>query len=455
MKSSFDNMYITHSQQDITEATDNYICCIASAVGRLLKVGTEPTLDKLVEKFPHANIYDVHKKSGKSKVGTFKILGEKDQRKIMILFSRLYPGNQITCNDNPSIRRDFFHSIMELMLGKQRLETIAFDHDQLTDEYIQLIDDFTKKYALRHPGNAVKVTIYNSLQENKDETGNKSVFSVKKKVISSKKTPVLPVKPRPVSKPIIKKEYLDITDLEITGPLLYEVDFAQIKQKKTLIDLFPQDDYWDWLVSDRKFINHIGLVEKTLGEELYADDTFPQPDEIFNAFNHCKHPKVVILGQDPYPNRGDAHGMSFSVRSGVKIPRSLSNIFSSMVNHVDGFVKPNHGNLTKWADQGVLLLNSGLTVKEQKPDAHIAEWSNCTDYIISAISGKYKNLVFVLWGSKAKLKKRLINKNNNHLILMHSHPVARQGSFATDCKNMGEINPYLEANGVDPIDWSL
>lgn len=193
-------------------------------------------------------------------------------------------------------------------------------------------------------------------------------------------------------------------------------------------------------------------TEKALGKIIY-----PPGSLIFNAFNTTPFDqvKVVLLGQDPYHGKGQAHGLSFSVPHGVKPPPSLVNIFKEL--HSDtGMPIPNHGNLTAWARQGVLLLNSCLSVRENDPLSHSKiGWTAFTDAVIGRISSAKKNVVFLLWGKYAQEKQELIDETR-HLVLKAAHPSpfsANNGFFG--CRHFSKTNEYLVKNGIDPIDWSI
>jgi uracil-DNA glycosylase len=182
---------------------------------------------------------------------------------------------------------------------------------------------------------------------------------------------------------------------------------------------------------------------------------FPLPNEIFKAFNLCPFElvKVVILGQDPYPTRGHANGLCFSVKEDVyPFPRSLNNLFKELKDDLG--IQREHGSLESWSRQGVLLLNSVLTVEEGKPASHTGKgWEQFTDAVLKILSSKKEHIVFVLWGNWAQQKKPLINELN-HLIIQSPHPSplsAHRGFFGS--RPFGKINAYLLQSGHDEIKW--
>ena len=194
-------------------------------------------------------------------------------------------------------------------------------------------------------------------------------------------------------------------------------------------------------------------------KELYLNNTdriFPKGADIFRAFDLCPfdQAKVIILGQDPYPTRGHAHGLSFSVNDHVKpFPKSLKNIFSEINNDI-GKPFPENGNLSRWAEQGVLLLNTVLTVEEGRPDSHKGiGWEQFTDSVIKVLSTQKEHLIFMLWGAKAGHKRALIDEGK-HKVLSSVHPSplsAYRGFFG--CKHFSKANDYLLMNKLTPIDW--
>jgi len=199
-------------------------------------------------------------------------------------------------------------------------------------------------------------------------------------------------------------------------------------------------------------IVHFLKTEKAAGKTIY-----PPGQLIFNAFNTTPfdHVKVVILGQDPYHGPGQAHGLSFSVPAGIPPPPSLMNIFKELKTDI-GLNMPAHGNLTSWAQQGVLLLNASLTVRANEPMSHSKiGWAEFTDTVISKISSQKKNVVFILWGKFAQEKQALVDETR-HALLKAAHPSpfsADKGFFG--CRHFSKTNEYLTSNGMDPIDWKI
>lgn len=193
-------------------------------------------------------------------------------------------------------------------------------------------------------------------------------------------------------------------------------------------------------------------TEKSQGKIIY-----PPGSLIFNAFNTTpfEKVKVVILGQDPYHGQGQAHGLCFSVQNGVPPPPSLLNIFKELQDDI-GISIPNHGNLTKWAEQGVFLLNASLTVRAGEPMSHSKiGWATFTDAVIKTISIKKKNIVFLLWGKFAQEKRVLIDESKHRILRsVHPSPLSAYGGFF-GCKHFSKTNEYLVSKGIDPIDWSL
>ena len=194
-------------------------------------------------------------------------------------------------------------------------------------------------------------------------------------------------------------------------------------------------------------------TEKALNKVIYPPGTL-----IFNAFNQTPFNKlkVVIIGQDPYHGAGQAHGLSFSVQNGIKPPPSLVNIYKEIQRDIGIAMPKEYGNLTNWAQQGVLLLNAALTVRDGEPFSHAKfGWADFTDSVIQKISDNKKGVVFLLWGKFAQDKQVLIDETKHH-VLKAAHPSpfsADKGFFG--CKHFSKTNEFLVKEGHQPIDWKL
>lgn len=215
---------------------------------------------------------------------------------------------------------------------------------------------------------------------------------------------------------------------------------------------------WNEFIKQESQKEYFKNLMEFVDKEYVIKVVYPPKEQIFNAFNHCpiNEVKVVILGQDPYHGAGQAHGLSFSVNNGVAIPPSLRNIYQEL--HTDvGFTKPNHGNLTNWAQQGVLLLNDVLTVEESKPGSHQKMgWEQFTEQVILYLSNQKSDIVFMLWGNYAQKKGKNIN-TDKHLVLTSGHPSpmsANQGKWFGN-KHFSQANTFLKNKGKQPINWQL
>lgn len=206
-----------------------------------------------------------------------------------------------------------------------------------------------------------------------------------------------------------------------------------------------------YMLELKKFL----ITEKEAGQI-----TYPKNKEIFAAFNITPFDKVkvVILGQDPYHGPNQAHGLSFSVRDGITPPPSLKNIYKELATDIKGFKIPHKGDLTKWAEQGVLMLNATLTVRAAMAGSHQKKgWEKFTDAAIKTLADQRTGIVFILWGAYAQSKAALINPNNHHLIIKSTHPsplaVSHGGFFGS--KPFSKTNEFLVKQGKEPIDWQI
>lgn len=218
------------------------------------------------------------------------------------------------------------------------------------------------------------------------------------------------------------------------------------------------DPSWQAILApefEKEYMQHLKAF--LIQEKQQGYTILPKNEEVFNAFNHTPFDqvKIVIIGQDPYHGTGQAHGLSFSVKKGVAIPPSLQNIYKELQTDIPGFTYPSHGELTYWADQGVLLLNATLTVRANQAGSHQHKgWEQFTDQAIASLSAKREGLIFMLWGRYAQQKERLID--TKHVVLKAAHPSpfsAYNGFFG--CKHFSQANKILKERGKSPIDWQI
>ena len=214
---------------------------------------------------------------------------------------------------------------------------------------------------------------------------------------------------------------------------------------------------WEKALSGEFRKPYYGKLYKTVVEEYSSQVIYPASQDVFNAFDFTplEQVKVVILGQDPYHGEGQAHGLCFSVKHGIEAPPSLVNIYKELKDDLGCYV-PNNGYLEKWARQGVMLLNTVLTVRAHQANSHKGiGWETFTDAAISVLNQQDRPIVFLLWGRPAQMKKSLLN-NPKHLILEAPHPSplsAYRGFFG--CKHFSTVNAFLQQHGMEPIDWQI
>ena len=235
------------------------------------------------------------------------------------------------------------------------------------------------------------------------------------------------------------------------------MQFTEQQQEK--LNKVQLDESWKISLSEFLLSQKMDHLREFLQQQILAQKTiYPPSKQIFNALNTTplQDVKVVILGQDPYHGPNQANGLSFSVQRGVALPPSLRNIFHEL--HVDlGVERPKHGDLTHWAEQGVLLLNAVLTVEAGQPTSHQKRgWEEFTDHVIDVLNEQREHIVFILWGAYAQRKGQRINQDK-HLVLKAAHPsplAANRGGFF-GCKVFSKSNNYLKQHGIEPIDWQL
>ena len=231
------------------------------------------------------------------------------------------------------------------------------------------------------------------------------------------------------------------------------------EQDITKLNQVRLEDGWKTSLTEFLISERMDQLRAFLKSEIQADKViYPPSSLIFNAFNTTplQQVKAVIIGQDPYHGPNQAHGLSFSVQKGLALPPSLRNIFHELNTDLNIPISK-HGNLTDWATQGVLLLNSVLTVEAGQPTSHQKQgWEDFTDHVIDVLNEQCEHIVFILWGAYAQRKGQRIDPNK-HLILKAAHPsplAANRGGFF-GCKVFSKTNNYLKQNGIEPINWQL
>ncbi len=214
---------------------------------------------------------------------------------------------------------------------------------------------------------------------------------------------------------------------------------------------------WDTILADEWQKPYYKTLRGFLKTEYASHKIYPNMNDIFNALRYTsfENTKVVIIGQDPYHGAGQAHGLCFSVQKGIEPPPSLKNIYKELHDDI-GFTIPNHGCLTSWAGQGVLMLNAVLTVREGAANSHKGcGWEHFTDRVISELDRKQTPVVFLLWGANARKKAEIIkNPIHKKLISVHPSPLSAYGGFF-GCKHFSKANEILLSNGQTPINWAI
>ncbi|CAF2871550.1 unnamed protein product [Rotaria sp. Silwood2] len=274
----------------------------------------------------------------------------------------------------------------------------------------------------------------------------------KRKVTTKKEAPLQKTTKTKRTKKTISSKKQDKISVEL--PLTTDINSLE----KSLSSLV-RDASWSENLQELFNTKNFKQIEQFLNN-LWSTGkkTYPPNDLIFEAFNKTSFDKVkvVLLGQDPYHDDGQAHGLAFSVPKTMTIlPPSLKNIFKELANDITSFQIPNHGCLEKWANSGILLLNASLTVEPHLPNSHSRiGWTQFTDDVIKLLSTKRKGLVFLLWGGYAHAKEKLIDQTK-HTIIKTAHPSPLSFNKFSNCKCFSLVNAALEKYGEQPIDWSL
>lgn len=217
------------------------------------------------------------------------------------------------------------------------------------------------------------------------------------------------------------------------------------------------ENSWDKILKDEFNSEYYKNIKEFLKKEYFNYTCYPKTDDIFNALKYTPYEKtkVVILGQDPYHNEGQAHGLCFSVKKEVAIPPSLKNIYKELESDL-GIAPPRYGNLEKWANEGVLLLNAVFTVRAGQANSHKnCGWQQFTDNIIKKLNEKSEPMVFILWGKNAQAKKKYITAKHHFIIeSAHPSPLSAYGGFFGS-RPFSKTNNYLKSVGIKPINWEI
>ena len=246
----------------------------------------------------------------------------------------------------------------------------------------------------------------------------------------------------------------------MTNPQLNLFDGSSDENKsgteQPTVPFWPTDSDWTQALQPQFTSDYFQNLMKYVADERASQTVYPSAEDTFNAFRFSSlaDTRVVILGQDPYHGPGQAHGLSFSVQSGIKIPPSLRNIYKELADDLDCEI-PNHGDLTAWAKQGVLLLNTVLTVRDGEANSHRKQgWEKFTDAVIKTLSDREQPMVFILWGKPAEKKAKLIDSRHGVIISVHPSPLsASRGFFGS--KPFSKANEMLTGFKQPAIDWRL
>ncbi|MCL2216108.1 MAG: uracil-DNA glycosylase [Defluviitaleaceae bacterium] len=220
--------------------------------------------------------------------------------------------------------------------------------------------------------------------------------------------------------------------------------------------MIKMNNDWDGLLAEEFQKDYYLQLREFLKRAYKTTTVYPDMYDIFNAlkFTAYSDVKVVIVGQDPYINPGEAHGLSFSVKPGARIPPSLANIYKEIADDI-GCATPENGHLEFWARQGVLLLNNVLTVQAKRSRSHAGKgWEQFTDAVMDILDRRDAPMVFLLWGRDAQTKGRII-ANPNHLILQAAHPSPLAGGRFFGCRHFSKTNEFLEKHGMEPVNWGM
>lgn len=456
---------------ELNNINENYILILSSCIeGEFSSMSVD-----------NANIYNECIKFSTHLNSPFQVKNEKDsiqpetyaiynligiEKKLIVLYTNIYCTNSSFGDDTTNERCLRFRRLLDKLLSEHKeIKSFAMSYNftNVEPHYKQMYCVFLKDEIIKRKiaSKLLKITFYNA----NDYLSSQSI-STNSTTSSIVDTSTVYV-PKIInsSKPItsnciyIYDTYSDMPD-GVDGKYNSELNPTW---KHDIIELeipYSWKNIFDMPIIESKLMQVSNFVKSDF-EKIGNDIQFlPEQHNIFKAFELCSFndARVVIIGQDPYPNVSHAMGLAFSVKPDVNpIPGSLKNIYKALGNDpkIPDFVAPTHGDLTSWAKQGVLMINTALTYRLCKgSNAHISKWQEFTDEFLKEFSKVKSNVVFIMWGGPAQKKATLIDETK-HLVLKYIHPSPRNGDKFYHCPNFSETNDYLIANGLPSIDWCL
>lgn len=265
---------------------------------------------------------------------------------------------------------------------------------------------------------------------------------------------------------VVKKRKIEDDDESPAKKKIAKSDSVENQESPVeLVDIPPEcvmaqtvkDEKWQSLLSKEFNKAYYKNIEKTVASRRDLGEVYPPVNEVFAAFNHCPLDKIkiVIIGQDPYFNPGQAEGLCFSVKKGVTIPPSLNRIYKVVQKNIPSFKIPKHGSLMEWAERGVLMLNATLTVDKGNANSHAKfGWQDFTTEVMKILNKETTGLIYLLWGKFAQVKGKIIDKSKHH-VLEAAHPSPMGGAAWNDCTHFSQVNEILTKLGKEPMDWSI
>ena len=449
---------------------ESCIVCVGNCISQRTDPIKEPQISAIYAKFPEGDVYKL-RQGTKGKPGSLHI-HKSGHHTIITILGQYYAGKGHFANDNPESRLKWFEQGLQQLANLSHYPRLAFysnlDGGGSWKKYQQLIEDMHNTMGLMtqhipeirviHPP---MEDVNPSLLTHENEVSNQSLLKQEPIDQFPKETPDQFPKETP--------DQLRLDDFEIipANRLRY---FELISKYRANPDWIyhlyelPIDSSWLPVFADSLIASELRTVDqKIFGDlEMVGQQTvfYPRPDQIFATFNLCPldQVKVLILGQDCYPgnDRGIPHacGLAFSVSPGVAIPGSLRNIYTALKNDSTlHFQPPSHGNLQKWVERGVMLLNVALTIRAGQKTSHLPFWEKFSSLLIKKIVAVKPDIIFVLWGGPAQKRKSEIGTGVS--VLEYIHPSPMNGNKFHQCPNFRQVNEILTSRGQTPIDWNL